>query len=75
MKNKSPVPSVNAQILKKQMSRKKSMKRQVSGKRRMSKFEPNQDEWIRNVTSKVRAYQEPDDVLRFPSIKMNRFKS
>ena len=75
MKNKSPVPSVNAQILKKQMSRKKSMKRQVSGKRRMSKFEPNKDECNRNVTSQVSAYQEPDDVLRFPSIKMNRFKS
>ena len=75
MKNKDSLPNVNAQNFQKQMSRKKSMKRKVSGKRRVSKYEPYQDELMRNVSSKVKVNQEPDDVLRFPSIKMNRFKS
>ena len=75
MTNKNSLPNVNAENLQKQMSRKKSMKRKVSGKRRMSKYEPYKDELKKNVSTKVRVNQEPEDILRFPSIKMNRFKS
>ena len=75
MTTKNSLPNVNAQNLQKQMSRKKSMKRKVSGKRGMSKFEPYKDEQMRKGSVKVRVNQEPEDILRFPSIKMNRFKS